>query len=196
MAETSAFAKIWLKTITTLWLVAIAYVDARTAIIPNQLTLPAIALLGRWRAIHGGWYALTVTAARLGLLSHTQIHLGLVDGQALSRLLFVLLAWGLCFLLWQLHVVGGGDAKTLMALFALFPTADFGAFLCAGVLILSLPLLALKLWRTGPCTCWQVLREKLTEGPLLPTERELEAKGQPYAWTFCLPGVAYLWFLW
>jgi len=172
----------WLKTITTLWLVAIAYVDARTAIIPNQLTLPAIALFGGWRAIHGGWYALTVTATRLGLLSDTQMQLGLVDGQALPRLLFMLLAWGLCFLLWQLHVVGGGDAKTLMALFALFPSTDFGA--------------SLKLWRNGPRTCWQALREKLTEGPLLPTERELEAKGQPCAWTFCLPGVAYLWFLW
>jgi len=47
-------------------------------------------------------------------------------------------------------------------------------------------------WRDIP----QAIGKRLKEGAFLPTQRELEEEGRPYAWTFCLPGVFYLWFLW
>ena len=196
MGEASTLALTLLKLVFTFWLVAVAYVDARTATIPNRLTFPGIALFGGWRVLDGAWYALSEIVARLALPFEIRTQPANSDGQALSRLLFMILTWALCFVLWELHIIGGGDAKTLMAIFALFPSADFGLFLCIGVLVLSLPLLLLRLRGRGIRGHWEALRTKLTEGPLLPTQHELETEGRPYAWTFCLPGVVYLWFLW
>jgi len=120
----------------------------------------------------------------------------LADEQALHALLFMILAWGLCFALWELHILGGGDAKTLMGIFALFPTVDFSVFLAVAMLILTLPLLLLKLRGRRLRDILQTLGKRLKEGSIFPTQHELEEKGRPYAWTFCLPGAIYLWFLW
>jgi len=106
------------------------------------------------------------------------------------------LAWALCFVLWELHILGGGDAKTLMGIFALFPTVEFALFLTIGVLVLSLPLLVLRLRHRRLLEVLQALGKRLKEGPFFPTQRELQEQGRPYAWTFCLPGVVYLWLLW
>lgn len=116
--------------------------------------------------------------------------------QALAALLFMMVAWGFCFALWELHILGGGDAKTLMGMFALFPTFDFAVFLAVSVLVLSLPLLLHRLRGRRLRGISQAISKRLKEGPFFPTQRELEEEGRPYAWTFCLPGVAYLWFLW
>ena len=187
-------ASIFCKLVITLWLLVIAYVDARTATISNWLTLPVIALLGGWRILRGAWYALET---RLGI-SPPCIYTphGLGDEGALSALVFMILAWGLCFALWELHIMGGGDAKTLMGLFALFPTVDFGIFLAAAMLILTLPLLWLKLRGSRLRDMVHGLGKRLRQGPFFPTQHELAEKGRPYAWTFCLAGVIYLWFLW
>ena len=185
-----------LKVVVTLWLCAIAYVDARTATIPNWLTLPAIALLGGWRVLSGGWYALSAIFTPLRVSFSSWIQCAVADKRSWSVLLFMTLAWGFCFALWELHVIGGGDAKTLMSLFALFPNIDFAVFLAVAVLVLSLPLLLLKLRRRRPRDFLQTLGKRLEEGSFFPTQRELEEEGRPYAWTFCLPGVIYFWCLW
>jgi Flp pilus assembly protein protease CpaA len=175
-----------LKLVVTLWLLGIAYIDARTATIPNWLTLPAMASLVGWRLIRAGCYVVGVSLGRWGQCSAADV----------QALLFTIVAWGFCFALWELHILGGGDSKTLMGILALFPSADFVVFLSLAVLVLSLPLLVLKQrgkgWRGVPGT----VRKRLQTGSLFPTQRELEEEGRPYAWTFCVPGVIYLWFLW
>jgi len=168
----------------------------RTATISNRLTLPAIALVGGWRVLMGGWHLLKAAIARLGLSSAAVWQRAASDERAWSALLFMILAWAGTFLLWELHILGGGDTKTLMGILALFPRGDFVAFLAAAVLILSLPLLVLRMrgkgWRNLP----SALHDRLERGSLFPTQQELEEQGRPYAWTFCLPAVMYLWFLW
>jgi Flp pilus assembly protein protease CpaA len=177
-------------------LLAIAYLDARTATIPNWLTLPILALAGGWRL------ARVVGGALMGMSAQPQQPSGgwaaslFSGGQAVPAFIFMILAWGLCFALWQLHVLGGGDSKTLMGMLALFPTADFGLFLAVGVLVLSLPLPLLRLRGKRLRDAVPALRRRLQSDSFFPTERELEEEGRPYAWTFCLPGVAYLWLLW
>jgi len=171
-------------------------VDARTAIIPNWLTLPAMLLLGGWRALSGAAYVVKPVSSRYALSLGGWMPHSIAGAWALSNPLFMVVAWGFCFALWELHVMGGGDAKTLMGLVALFPSTEFAVFIAAAVLVLSLPLLLLKLRRKGMGSIPQTLRGRLRRRPFLPTQKELEEQGRPYAWTFCLPGVIYLWFLW
>ena len=175
----------------TLWLLTIVLVDLRTATISNWLTLPVLALLGGWRVVQVVGYASRAMLAQRGQAAAWLENRAFAGARSIPALVFVLLAWVLCFGLWELHVVGGGDAKTLMGIFALFPTIDFAVFLAIGVLVLSLPLLLLRHRDILPA-----LRSRLREGHLWPSQRQLEEEGRPYAWTFCLPAVAYLWLLW
>lgn len=153
-------------------------------------------LLGGWRVLSGVGYVVRTIGSR-----HTQslgrwMPYSTGNAQAVSSLLFMVVAWGFCFALWELHVMGGGDSKTLMGLVALFPSTEFAVFIAAAVLVLSLPLLLLKLRRKGMSSIPKTLRGRLQRRAFFPTQQELEEQGRPYAWTFCLPGVIYLWFLW
>ncbi len=182
-----------LKLVVTLWLLAIAYIDARTATIPNWLTLPAIALLGGWRLIRSGCHVLNQVMGREGV---SLGRWGQCSAADVKVLLFTIVAWVFCFALWELHILGGGDSKALMGILALFPSAEFVVFLSLGVLALSLPLLVRKVRGKERRGVSETVHERLRTGSLFPTQRELEEEGRPYAWTFCVPGVIYLWFLW
>ena len=141
-------------------------------------------------------YALGTVAARMGAPLRGWLLYLVADGHALSALVFMLLAWGFCFALWELHILGGGDAKTLMGIVALFPIPSFAVFLAVAVLILSLPLLVLSLRGKRLSGIPQALGKRLEEGHIFPTQQDLVEHGRPYAWTFCLPAAVYLWLLW
>jgi Flp pilus assembly protein protease CpaA len=183
------------KLVFTLWLFAIAYLDARTATIPNALTLPMMAILGGVRMGRAAGYALSSRISPLGQALDPWMG-WFSDAQAVGQLMLMVISWAFCFALWEGHIVGGGDAKTLMGILALFPSVDFVVFLAAAVLVLSLPLLWLR-WRGRRLRdVAGSIGQRLSEGALLPTEQQLAEEGRPYAWTFCLPGAIYLWFLW
>jgi Flp pilus assembly protein protease CpaA len=182
--------------VATLWLLAISYVDARTATIPNWLTLSAMALLGVWRLFGAGWYVVGLAWTRFVPTAAGWVERALSDEQAIPALILTVIAWAFCFILWELHVLGGGDAKTLMGILALFPTSDFVLFLSVAMLLLSLPLLLLKMRGKRLSDVPAEIAKRLQSKSLLPTQHELETEGRPYAWTFCLPGVLYLWLLW
>jgi len=110
--------------------------------------------------------------------------------------LHVLVIWVLLYLIWRVNIVGGGDAKLLMGLFALFPTYEFALLFSALVLAASLPIIIARHRGKGPMDLAAAIVHRIGQGRLLPTREELQAKGQQYAWTFCLPGVVYLWWLW
>jgi Flp pilus assembly protein protease CpaA len=106
-----------------------------------------------------------------------------------------LVAWTIIFGAWKLNIMGGGDAKLTMVLFALFPTYNFVLTFCLVALAALLPLLVLQHWGKRPFEALGEIAFRLQTG-LFPTRQELERKGKQYAWVFCLPGVIYLWLLW
>jgi len=108
----------------------------------------------------------------------------------------VLAIWVLLYLIWRLNIMGGGDAKLLMGLFALFPTYEFALLFSVLVLAALTPVMIVRHWGKRPSGLVAALLGRIGQGRLLPTQEELQTKGQQYAWTFCLPGVVYLWWLW
>jgi len=145
--------------------------------------LIAVVIWDRRRAIIPNWLTLPVMLAAGGVRLY-QGHL------------YVLAIWVLLYLIWRVNIVGGGDAKLLMGLFALFPTYEFALLFSILVLVVSVPMIIARHWGKRPSDLAAALADRIGEGRFLPTREELETKGRQYAWTFCLPGVVYLWWLW
>ena len=143
----------------------------------------AVAVWDWRRAIIPNWLTLPVMLAAGGVR--------LYQGQTL-----VLAIWVLLYLVWRVNIMGGGDAKLLMSLFALFPTYEFALLFSVLVLAALTPAMIVRHWgkRPGDLVIGVVSRIRL--GHLLPTQEELRTQGKQYAWVFCLPGVVYLWWLW
>ncbi|MGD9029279.1 MAG: A24 family peptidase [Anaerolineae bacterium] len=104
--------------------------------------------------------------------------------------------WALLYLIWRVHIIGGGDAKLLMGLFALFPTQQFALVFGVVTLAVSVPLVVMRHWRGSLGEGLRSFVKTLGSGNPLPTREDLETHGRRYAWTFCLAGVIYLWWLW
>jgi Flp pilus assembly protein protease CpaA len=109
---------------------------------------------------------------------------------------YILLIWAALYLIWRVHIIGGGDAKVLMGLFALFPTQQFALLFGVIVLAVSIPLILIKHWSGSPVRALRSLVKTMGSGNPLPSREDLETYGRRYAWTFCLPGVVYLWWFW
>ena len=165
------FAVPWLnlafRVVVTLWLAAISVWDRRQRRVPNWLVLPVMGTAFLW-----------------------QVYVSIVQRQ--TTVLFAGIAWAVVFALWRGHVFGGGDAKLLMALLALFPTTEFLVLFSVVVCLLSIPLLIHKHVRVGGRPLLNA-RQRLAGGHLLPTAEELRTEGRPHCWTFALPGVIYVW---
>jgi Flp pilus assembly protein protease CpaA len=100
------------------------------------------------------------------------------------------------YLLWRSNVVGGGDAKLMMGLFALFPEPQFLLLFAVVGLAVRMPFMLRKYWRRKPSDLLAGASERLRTGQLVPSGEELQERGRSYAWMYCLPGVIYLWLLW
>ena len=107
-----------------------------------------------------------------------------------------LIAWAALYLLWRSNVVGGGDAKLLMGLFALFLEPQFLLLFAVVGLVARIPFMLRKYWRRRPSELLASASERLRMGQLVPSGEELREHGRSNAWTYCLPGVIYLWLLW
>lgn len=159
-----------LKVGVTLWMVVASAWDMRHHRLPNALVLPVMLGAMLWQLY------------RLIAYADTSI-------------LFALIAWVVVFLLWQGHILGGGDAKVLMALFAMFPTVSFLILFSLVKVGVTVPLLVARYWGRRPADLWHDLRQRTREGRWLPDQQELRIKGQSNCWTYCLPGAVYLWWL-
>jgi Flp pilus assembly protein protease CpaA len=167
------------RLVVTVWLIAISIGDHRNGIIPNRLTGPVLIVGAIWQI---GYGALTLVSPVLA--------------DEAWRVYGVILAFAAVFALWMLHFIGGGDAKFLMALFALFPTMDFVAILALLLLVITLPLLLLELRREGLSATGRGFRDRLVTGRFLPSEEDLQSRGRRYAWTFAVPAAVYVWAYW
>ncbi|MCB0215476.1 MAG: prepilin peptidase [Caldilineae bacterium] len=162
------------KLMLTLWMLRISVLDHRTGRIPNALTAPMFLGVGLYRVVVEGLML-----------------------QQWSRL-WLLPTFAILFGMWMLHFIGGGDAKFLMGLFALFPSLEFLATLAFLLLVIMIPLLALEYRQrgAGPVASLRGLRARLLTGQFLPTQAELQERGRRYAWTFAVPAMAYMWIYW
>jgi Flp pilus assembly protein protease CpaA len=152
------------------WMVTVAWLDHHTGRIPNMITAPVFLGVGAWRLFEGA------TGAPMRLL--------------------VVVAWALVFLLWMAHFIGGGDAKFLMGLYALFPSMEFTAVLALILLALMVPLVVWELRTRATAGAVGGVWRRVATGQVLPTRRELEEKGRRYAWTFAIPALIYTWLYW
>jgi|YNPNPStandDraft_1061719.scaffolds.fasta_scaffold61260_3 Flp pilus assembly protein protease CpaA len=155
------------KVLVTLWLVTVAVWDFLTRRIPNWLVLPVMLPALCWqvyRAIQ----------------------------RAPDGLLFALGTWAVLYTMWRAHVFGGGDAKFLMALFALFPTAQFLLLFSLVVLAVSIPIIVIQ-YVSPRLRGVPDADRSASERSVLPSAERLRTRGQPFSWTFALPGVLYLW---
>ncbi len=185
-------AELILKLFVTVWLVVASVVDLLYRRIPNGLVAPIMA---------GGlvWQIYRFAMGRS------------------SGLPFAVVAWAVIFAIWKVHIFGGGDAKFLMALFALFPDERLLLLVCVGVVLVATPLILCRIVRrlctvptgTEEGTAGDVPGEA-GRGPISPpslTDRvsawgtpipwpgaeKLESRGQPFVWGFALPGLVYVW---
>ena len=134
--------------------------DLKSGLVPNWLTVPALACAGGWQLSQGHWVFLQ--------------------------------AWAVLFALWMLRFFGGGDAKLMMVLFALYPSVEFLVFFCWAALAATLPQIILKYRRTSPLTLGHRLKLRLATG-ILPGEEELDRSGVRSTWIISLAGVLYVW---
>jgi len=114
----------------------------------------------------------------------------------LERDFAFLVFWVTIYLLWRANIWGAADAKVLMSLFALWPTASFLMVEALGVIVAgSLALMARCIGRPLGATlrgAWHGFLVRLGTGQLLPTEEEL-AEAPPGIGVYALGAVAYGW---
>lgn len=167
-----------LKLLITFWLVAISAVDLVYRRISNWLVVPVM---------FGG---LVWQIYRFG------------RGHA-SGLLFAVISWMVIFALWKAHIFGGGDAKFLMGLFALFPDEGLLLLVCVGVVLAAMPLILhdiVRGFRTDPAEVEGGARREASGSRWTiqipwPSQKRLRTTGKPFVWGFALPGVIYVWWL-
>ena len=156
------------------WMIWISVLDMRSGIIPNRITGPIMLGFGGFQITYGLMTYLVPT----------------LDGDG-HRIFGLLIAFAVIFGLWMLHFIGGGDAKFLMAMFALFPTMGFVSILAFILLILTVVLLIVNMWGTSPAAIARQAWTRIITGQVLPTRQELDERGKRYAWTFAVPGIVY-----
>jgi Flp pilus assembly protein protease CpaA len=173
-----------LSLISLPWLLAVARQDARTRQVGNWLTVPPLfagALLWLWR---GKWQVAVLLVGLLLIadLLHRRgrsLAMGLGPGLLLTVFLsrgtdrdmaLVLVAWFCAWAAWIMHLVGGADAKVLMALVAFMPDFRLLALLFGAQITWSIYHLALRYKK-------QALRVALAGALSRPTEDELNENG-------------------
>lgn len=157
------------------WMAYVAIRDSRHGIIPNKVTGPVLIGVGLWQLAYG---LLTIVAPDLR--------------SEWFRIFGMLSAYAIIFGMWMLHFIGGGDAKFLMAMFALFPRMSFVAVMASVLLVITSALLVRELWGRPIRATLKSVWARIVTGEILPTERELQERGRRYAWTFAVPGIVYV----
>lgn len=171
------------RALITVWLVAISLRDTRHGIILNRMTGPIFLGVGLFQLVYAA-----------AVLSTTPVLPG--EPPWWVRPIFILVGFAVCFGLWMIHFIGGGDAKFLMALLALFPHSEFVLLMAVVLLVVTSALFAVDVMRTGLLTKLRALRSRALTGELLPTKAELDEHGKPLAWTYALPAAIYVWPYW
>ena len=157
------------KVVVTLWLIAVSVWDRLERRVPNWLVLPVMGVAFTWQLYSS------------------------VIRKSVDDIVFISLAWLVIFTIWRANVFGGGDAKLLMGLFAMFPTMQFLMLLAVLVVVVSAPLVVYR--RVKRLRSTHTTDQPSPKKSLFPTAEELRTKGEPNCWAFALPGVIYAWWV-
>ncbi len=136
--------------------------------------------IGDWRTSKIPWYLTLPPMLAAGVWQVWQGH-----GEILG-------VWLVIFLLWVLRFYGGGDAKVLMFLFALFPAERLLYVLVAVALVVGLPLLWRKYRGQNLVLLAQRAAFRLASGDISPSDQEW-SQARPYTWLLALAGIVCLW---
>jgi Flp pilus assembly protein protease CpaA len=178
------------------WLVYLAVMDLRKGEVTNWATVPPLLAVTAWQALTGGWpLALMLvliligaqwtplTVPSVGLMAACSWWATLVGREV------VMWAWTFVYVLWLLRVVGGADAKVVMALMALFPDGRLAWLLLLCWFGLSV---AYLLHRHGKHAPRALLRA--TKGLVRFQVLEEEGERYPALPAVALAGLIYVWF--
>jgi Flp pilus assembly protein protease CpaA len=191
------------KTGLSVLLIAIAAWDLRTKRVPHLIAWPLLLIAVVARAWQGSWLLLPLFVGLVLVELLPQVWrgpgIGLLVGGAQwgAQLLndsvaqLVALWWGVAYLLWTLHVLGGGDTRVFMALVALFPDTALVAALWGGLALVSLAWL-LVLYRRS---AWSLLAQagQSISGGCYPSRDALAEQGKPSTPGLVLGALTYLW---
>ena len=110
------------------WLVYIAVMDIRKGEVTNWATIPPLLAVTAWQALTRGWplalmLALILIGAQWTPLAVPSVGLMVLCAWFATPLGLdvAVYVWMLVYILWQIGVIGGADAKVVMALMALLP---------------------------------------------------------------------------
>jgi Flp pilus assembly protein protease CpaA len=183
---------------TLCWLFLVAYQDARKGMVSNWLTVPPLFLSALLWLARGEWSVglllavLLIVGEVLDRL-HLPAALGIGPAAMMTAIFAasvpqevspVLVAWLCAWAAWTLPLVGGADAKVLMALVALFPDPALAALLAAAQIGWSLYHLVRR-YRG------QAIKVALAGVLSRPTEEDLTANGVPLLPAYAAAGAAF-----
>lgn len=168
------------------WLLLVAWQDARKGAVSNGLTVPPLFLGAFLSLARGEWSVglllvilLVIGEATKRMRLPTALGIGPaivaaggLAGQSSQDVRLILTAWACAWAAWTLHLVGGADAKVLMALVAFFPAPALGALLAVAQVAWSLYHLVRR-YRG------QAIRVALAGVLSRPTDEDLAAGGVP-----------------
>ena len=108
------------------WLVYLAVMDLRKGEVTNWATVLPLLVLTLWRTLIGDWplglaLALVLTGAQWPAFAVPAVPLLVVCSWLDAELAVAITVWSFMYTLWQAGILGGADAKAVMALMALFP---------------------------------------------------------------------------
>jgi Flp pilus assembly protein protease CpaA len=183
-----------LKIVLSVLLVFVAVWDLRTKRVPHLIAWPLLLIAVVARAWQGSWMLLPlfVGLVLVELLPQVWRGPGIVllvggaqwGGQILSDPVAQLVGlwWGVGYVLWTLHVLGGGDTRVFMALVAA---------LWGGLALVSVAWLVMLYRRSA----WSLLGRagQSISGGRYPSQEDLAEQGKPSTPGLVLGALAYLW---
>jgi len=105
----------------------------------------------------------------------------------------VALWWGVVYVLWTLHVLGGGDVRVFMALVTFFPDPGMVVALWGGLALASIAWLV-ALYRRDALGLLVQAGQGMSGGRY-PSREDLKEQGRPTTPGLVLGALAYLWFI-
>jgi len=184
-------------------LIAAAVLDLKTRRVPHVITWPLLLVAVAVRAWDGSWI---LSLLLMGLLLVEVVGRGWQIGAVFlltggvqwaaqwmddpaARL--ISLWWGVAYVLWLLHVLGGGDVRIFMALVAFLPEWGMVAALWGGLALAGVVWLLVLYRRNAVVPLVQAGQGIL--GDHYPSREELEYHGRPTTPGLALGALVYLW---